>query len=71
MITLAGETATGLRYLDERTVKDGESILVAARFDDEYVRVGAAWKFRALRLKIYFAVPLGEGWAAPSSAKPS
>ena len=71
VITLAGETATGLSYLDARTVKDGESILVAARFDDEYVRVGAGWKFRALRLKIYFAVPLDEGWAAASSPKPS
>lgn len=71
VITLAGETATGLSYLDARTVRDGESILVAARFDDEYVRVGAGWKFRALRLTIYFAVPLREGWAGVSQLEPS
>lgn len=69
VITLKGETATGLSYLDARTVKDGESILVAARFDDEYLRTSAGWKFRALRLKIYFAVPLGEGWAGESGER--
>jgi len=62
-ITLNGDTATGLSYLDARTVANGESLLVAARFDDEYVRVGGEWRFQSLRLKLYFAVPLQDGWA--------
>jgi hypothetical protein len=72
VITLDGDTASGLSYLDARTVRDGESILVAARFDDEYVRVGEEWRFQALRLKIDFAVPISEGWAeAIGAASPS
>lgn len=70
VITLSGDTATGLSYLDARTVRDGESILVAARFDDEYVRAGKDWRFRALRLKIDFAVPLAEGWAGAVGRAP-
>lgn len=66
LITLVDrDTATGLSYLDARTVRDGESILVAARFDDEYVREHGAWKFRSLRLELFFAVPIAEGWAGP------
>jgi hypothetical protein len=72
VITLAGDTASGLSYLDARTVRDGASILVSARFDDEYVRMGEEWRFQALRLKIDFAVPISEGWAgATSAASPS
>jgi hypothetical protein len=72
VITLDGDTASGVSYLDARTVRDGESILVAARFDDEYVRVGGEWRFQALRLKIDFAVPISEGWAgAIGAASPS
>ena len=64
MISLDGDSATGSSYLDARTVRDGESILVAARFDDEYVRSEGEWRFKALRLHVFFAVPLQEGWAA-------
>ena len=72
VITLDGDRATGLSYLDARTVRDGTSILVAARFDDEYVRLGDEWRFQALRLKIDFAVPLSEGWAdAIGTASPA
>lgn len=63
VVTLNGDRATGLSYLDARTVANGESLLVAARFDDEYVRTEEGWKFEALRLKLYFAVSLQEGWA--------
>jgi hypothetical protein len=63
VITLDGDRASGLSYLEAKTVTNGESYLVAARFDDEYVREGADWRFRVLRLSIYFAVPLNAGWA--------
>jgi catechol 2,3-dioxygenase-like lactoylglutathione lyase family enzyme len=62
-ITLHGDTATGLSYLDARTITNGESCHVAARFDDEYVREAEGWRFRSLRRTLYFAVPLRDGWA--------
>ena len=63
-IEVAGDAATGLSYLDARTVRDGESVMVAARFDDTYERVGGTWRFRVLRLTPVFVAPLSEGWAA-------
>ncbi len=63
VITLNGDTASGLSYLEAKTVTNGESYLVAARFDDEYVREGGEWKFSLLKLSIFFVVPLREGWA--------
>lgn len=68
LIELDGDRATGTSYLDARTVRDGESILVAARFDDEYLRAGGAWRFTSLRLRVFFAVPLQEGWAGQVTA---
>ena len=63
LITLNGDTASGLSYLEAKTVTNGESHLVAARFDDEYLREGGEWKFSLLELTIFFVVPLREGWA--------
>ena len=63
-IELAGDTATGLSYLDARTLREGESLMVAARFDDRYVRAGGSWCFRELRLTPFFVAPLSEGWAS-------
>ncbi|MGH7965506.1 MAG: nuclear transport factor 2 family protein, partial [Candidatus Binatia bacterium] len=63
IITLTGDTGTGLSYLEAKPVFNGESFLVAARFDDEYVRENGRWKFRKMTLVPYFMVPLREGWA--------
>jgi hypothetical protein len=40
-------------------------------YDDEYVRVGGKWKFRARKLTMCYLVPLREGWAGrpPTSAR--
>ena len=69
-IRVAGDEAQGLSYLDARTVRDGQSIMVAARFDDTYVREGAEWRFRSLRLTPFFVAPLSEGWADAGVAAP-
>ena len=63
IITLDGDTGTGLSYLEAKPIFNGESFLVAARFDDEYVRENGRWKFRKMTLLPYFMVPLKEGWA--------
>jgi len=66
VITLKGDTGTGLSYLEAKPIFNGESFLVAARFDDEYVRENGQWKFRKMTLVPYFMVPLKEGWAGPN-----
>lgn len=66
VITITGDTGTGLSYLEAKPIFNGESFLVAARFDDEYVRDNGRWKFRKMTLLPYFMVPLKEGWAGPN-----
>ena len=66
IITLQGNTGTGLSYLEAKPIFNGESFLVAARFDDEYSRENGRWKFRKMTLVPYFMVPLKEGWAGPN-----
>lgn len=63
VISLDGDSGTGLSYLEAKPVYNGESFLVAARFDDEYVRESGRWKFRKMTLVPHFMVPLREGWA--------
>jgi hypothetical protein len=43
--------------------------MVAARYDDEYVRQGGQWKFKKMSLTPYFMVPLHEGWAQEDRIK--
>jgi ketosteroid isomerase-like protein len=69
-VEVAGNSATGLSYLEARTVRDGESIMVAARFDDTYVREGVRWRFREVRLTPFFVAPLSEGWVDAALADP-
>jgi len=62
-VEIEGERGAGTSYLEARTVLEGESILVAARYDDEYVREGGCWRFQRMSLTPIFIVPLREGWA--------
>ena len=66
VITINGDTGAGLSYLEAKPIFNGESFLVAARFDDEYVRENGRWKFRKMSLLPYFMVPLKEGWSGPN-----
>jgi len=63
VIALDGDRGTGLSYLEAKPIYNGESFLVAARFDDEYIRERGRWKFRKMTLVPHFMVPLREGWA--------
>jgi ketosteroid isomerase-like protein len=62
-VEVQGDRARGFAYLEAKPVYKGESYVVAARYDDEYVRQGGRWKFRKMALTPYFMVPLKEGWA--------
>lgn len=63
VVELSGDRATGYAYLFATPVYRGESYVVAARYDDEYVRQAGRWLFRVMRLTPYYLVPLKEGWA--------
>ncbi|MBI3249416.1 MAG: nuclear transport factor 2 family protein [Deltaproteobacteria bacterium] len=66
IITVNGDSGSGVSYLEAKPIFNGESFLVAARFDDDYVRENGRWKFRKMTLLPYFMVPLKEGWAGPN-----
>ena len=69
VIEIDGDRARGFSYLEAKPVYDGESYLVAARYDDEYIREGGKWKFKKMTLTPYFMVPLREGWAQEDRIK--
>jgi len=69
VIHVEGNSGTGLSYLEATPVHKGESYLVAARFDDEYIKENGRWYFRKVTLTPYFMVPLKEGWAQEDRIK--
>jgi hypothetical protein len=69
MVQVQGDAGTGLSYLEAKSVSKGESYLVAARYDDEYVKQNGQWKFKSMKLTPYFTVPLREGWAQEDRLK--
>lgn len=68
-IHLHGDTGDGFAYLEAKPIYNGEAFLVAARYDDEYVRQNGVWKFKKMGLVPYFMVPLKEGWAQEDRLK--
>jgi hypothetical protein len=69
VLHLQGDRGTGFAYLEARPVYKGESYMVAARYDDEYVKQNGQWKFKKMSLTPYFMVPLREGWAQEDRIK--
>ena len=69
IIQVQGDRGTGFAYLEAKPIYKGESFLVAARYDDEYVKQNGQWKFTKMSLTPYFMVPLREGWAQEDRIK--
>src|SRR5215510_211099 len=69
VLHLQGDRGVGFSYLEARPIYKGESYMVAARYDDEYVKQGGQWKFKKMSLTPYFMVPLSEGWAQEDRIK--
>lgn len=63
MVDVDGDEATGVSYLDARYAQDGDSVMVAARFDEIYVRTAEGWRIKQMLLDLYFSVPITVGWA--------
>ena len=64
IIEVNGDTAIGIWYLFQAcTFADGErAVWGSARYDEEYVRVNGAWRFKHLTLTSHFWTPFDEGW---------
>lgn len=63
VITLDGDRADGVAYVDLRYTAEGKSMIGSGFYTDEYVRLDGVWKFKSRRLTTRFLVPLLEGWA--------
>ena len=68
-VDVDGDTGRGYASLEAKTISAGEAYFVAARYDDEYVRVNGEWKFKKMSLTPYFTVPFKEGWAQENKLK--
>jgi hypothetical protein len=64
-----GDRADGYAYLEAKPVYNGEAYVVAARYNDEYVKRDGRWRFSKMSLTPFFMVPLKEGWAGDDLLK--
>ncbi len=65
IIEVQGDRATGKWYLFQpATLAEGnQAVWLAARYEEEYVRVGGQWKFQHLKVFPHFLTPYEQGWA--------
>jgi len=65
IIEVHGDHATGIWYLLEPCTfaKEKQATWGAARYDEEYVKVGGQWKFKRLKLSSWFWAAFEQGWA--------
>lgn len=61
-VEVSGDRATGSSYLEAKNVLSGAATMVAARYDDTYVRTTEGWRFEKMKLTLYFVVPFERGW---------
>jgi hypothetical protein len=69
VLTVDGDRASGYAYLEAKPVYNGESYVVAARYNDEYLKRDGRWRFTKMSLTPFFMVPLKEGWAGDDLLK--
>ena len=63
VVDLAGDTATGVCYIDLRAVVDGVSMIGAGWYDDRYVRTPEGWRIQSRRIQLRFFASVRDGWA--------
>lgn len=69
VVEVDGDRGKGYSHLDGRPVLNGKSLMVGARFDDEYVRENGRWLFSRVILTTWYMVPVEPGWEAAATAK--
>ncbi len=66
LIEVQGQSATGRWYLlQPATLTEGnqhQAVWLAARYEEEYVKVGGEWKFKHLKVSPAFLTPFDQGW---------
>jgi hypothetical protein len=58
-----GDKASAFAYIEARYAQDGQSLMVAGRYDETYVRTPKGWRITYTYAKVDFAVPVQVGWA--------
>ena len=69
LVEVHGDEAVGLAYLDARYGNKGESLLVAARFEEKYRRTADGWRISETIVTVYFAAPVQPGWMIPDNSR--
>ena len=57
------DRATGVSYLEAKTISEGTAFFVSGRYDDVYVRTDDGWWFSVMNFEPFFSVPFEQGWA--------
>jgi ketosteroid isomerase-like protein len=63
VVEVDGDRSRGHCDLDGRPVRNGDSLFVVGRFDDDYRRIDGTWFFQRVQLTVHYMVPPGAGWA--------
>ncbi len=63
VVEVDGDRATGVSYLEAKSVSRGKAYLVAGRYDDVCVRTPGGWRFASMKFEPYFTVPHDQSWA--------
>ncbi len=69
MVSIEGDRASAVSYMEARTINNGEAFIVAGRYDDECVRQDGEWKFKSMVFEAYYTLPYNEGWAQDDRLK--
>jgi len=62
-IEVDGDRATGVSYLEAKSVSRGQAYRVAGRYDDVCVRTPVGWRFSSMKFVPSFTVPFDQSWA--------
>lgn len=62
-VDAGGDRATGVSYMEAKSISGGRAFLVAGRYDDVVVRTPGGWRFSRMVFEPYFTVPHDQSWA--------
>jgi hypothetical protein len=69
VISVEGDRASAVSYMEARTINNDEAFIVAGRYDDDCVRQDGEWKFKSMVFEAYYTLPYNESWAQDDRLK--
>ena len=63
VVEVDGDRATGVSYMEAKSISGGRAFVVAGRYDDVVVRTPSGWRFSRMVFEPYFTVPHDQSWA--------